>query len=916
VRVTALVGLLFLPSGAAVAQTGGLITGTVTDALNGRPLSGVVVSVAGGQRGATTDAAGRYAIRDLRSGAYRVTARAVGFQPISRDSVVVVSGRTAVVDFQLSADAVALPGVAIEASPDPLLDPRAPQAIQHISAEDLRTLPLTTLQEAVQIQAGVVEGSFRGGRVGQEALVLDGLGFKNQFDAGTGQLGVRIPTAAVQEASVVTNGFSAQYGQALSGIVTAATRDGGDRLEGSIGYDTDRPLPDGWDVGLDRLTGSLGGPIVGPLRFFVAAEAQARIDDDPVNAPVPTDPLDPRADRPWLLPHNSGERYDVLGKLTVPVGRHQVVRLTGIVSDAQRLLFDPVLKYWPGPGSGERVTGRLAMLHVRHANPPEAGTALVADLRAGYFEKEALRAPLLESPERSFGGFTFSRWSFAGEEIASTRDTLAARDAIPGFRVPSFSAGTPYGVPAFFQTASPRGDLLWNRFREARVRVDLLIGPGPDTDLRFGGEYVTQRIETFSRLEAYRAVEDTVPAPTGPRFEPFQTAGYVELQHRAGDITLTAGLRADVFNGRSAVEEGLSETQVTFGPRFAVSTALGPATVVASWGRFAQPPDFQYLVDAAFDDTLRTGRFRQGNPALGFETSTQYELQVRLRPAARFGIRVGAYVKRLDGLVASIPLGLDPDSAIFASGDYGDVRGLELTLEREFDGVLGARVTYVLQQAEATATNARDLFRRLQISSDGDTLFPANVEFPLDYDRRHAVTAVLRGRAPGSAGAVLGGTLVSVVGRWGSGLPFTRTTIGGDTVIGLPNSDRLPSESGVDLLVRRDFPLWGVRLGIYADVRNVTNHRNVIAVRRDTGEPQVTDEVVAAMAQEAYTANPAPIPYESPHYRPWADLDGDGLLAGPGELLPPFERAARDFTQPLFYYGAPRLVRLGVEIAF
>ncbi len=92
---------------------------------------------------------------------------------------------------------------------------------------------------------------------------------------------------------------------------------------------------------------------MGPVRFFVAAEAQARIDDDPVHAPAPSDSLDPRASEPWLLPHNSGEHHDVLGKVTVPLGTQQVVRFTGIVSDAQRLLFDPVLKYHPtwAPGS-------------------------------------------------------------------------------------------------------------------------------------------------------------------------------------------------------------------------------------------------------------------------------------------------------------------------------------------------------------------------------------------------------------------------------------------------------------------------------------------------------------------------------------------------------------------------------------
>jgi hypothetical protein len=32
--------------------------------------------------------------------------------------------------------------------------------------------------------------------------------------------------------------------------------------------------------------------------------------------------------------------------------------------------------------------------------------------------------------------------------------------------------------------------------------------------------------------------------------------------------------------------------------------------------------------------------------------------------------------------------------------------------------------------------------------------------------------------------------------------------------------------------------------------------------------------------------------------------------------MPMYLAAARDFTQPLFVYGTPRLVRLGVEVLF
>lgn len=910
-----LIGLA-LASRPLAAQSGGSVEGVVTEVLNRHPVPGAVLSLDGGVQGAVTDAAGHYFIRDVLPGYHRLSVRAVGFRPMRQDSVLVSSGHTTDVDFVISSEAVALPGVSVEGAADRLLDPREPQAIQRISTADLRELPLTTLQEAVEVQAGVVGGSFRGGRVGEELLVVDGLGVKNQLDASSGEVGIRIPTIALQEATLVTDAFSAQYGQALSGVINAATRDGGDRLEGRLAYESDRPFPDGWDVGLDRLTGALSGPLLGPARFLIAADAQARLDDDPVNAPAPTDPLDPRSDRPWLLPHNSGERYDLLGKLTIPIGPRVALRTLGVASETERLLYDPLLKYAPGQGAAERVSGRLLTTHLRVTSAPRAKTVVHLDVRGGYFEKEAIRAPLSQTPDPVFGAFTFSRYRFLGEAIATSQDSVAALEPIPGFAEPELTAQSPWGVPAFFYTTSPRSELIWNRYREARLRGDLLLGLGPETDFRLGGEYVAQRVQTFTRLYAYAPVEDTISAPSRSSFSPYQAGAYAEWQQRASDLTITVGVRADAFNGRASSGGFESKSHLTFSPRFAVSTPLGPATVVVSWGRFAQPPDFQYLVDAAFDDTLRTGRFRRGNPSLGFESSMQFEFQVRARPVPGIGMRAGVYVRRLDGLIASIPLGFNPDSAIFANGDYGEVKGLELGVEHEFQGVFGFRASYVYQLAEATASNARDLYRRLRITSIGDTVYPATVKFPLDYDRRHAVILVGRLRAPSSFGPAVGGLELGLVGRWGTGLPFTRTNATGDSLASLPNSERLPSQATLDLIVRRPLRLGGFHATLYVDARNVTNRRNLIAVRRDTGTPGLSDAQILELAQQAYIANPQPIPYESPRYRPWADLNSDGLIAGSGELLPMYERAARDVSQPLFVYGAPRLMRVGVELAF
>src|SRR5262249_10819133 len=71
-----------------------------------------------------------------------------------------------------------------------------------------------------------------------------------------------------------------------------------------------------------------------------------RLDADPVNAPRPANPRDPRSAGAAMLPHNSGEQYDFGGKITIPFGA-QTLRILGLHSTEQRLLYDPAYKYDP-----------------------------------------------------------------------------------------------------------------------------------------------------------------------------------------------------------------------------------------------------------------------------------------------------------------------------------------------------------------------------------------------------------------------------------------------------------------------------------------------------------------------------------------------------------------------------------------
>ena len=239
-----------------------------------------------------------------------------------------------------------------------MLDPLATSTEQKLTGVELRQLPVSSVGEAIALSAGAVGTSYRGGRLGEESFILDGLGVKNQLDASSGALGLQVPPDLLSETSLITNGFSARYGQALSGLVNVVTLDPGDRWEGRAAYETDRPFGGNLDRGLDRFVVRAGGPVAGRVGVIGALDVNGRMDFDAVNAPSPEDPADPRNATPYPLPHNSAEQWTGVGKVVVPVGERVTVRAMGLHSEDQRLLYDPVYKYDPAFAPGAAAAGQ------------------------------------------------------------------------------------------------------------------------------------------------------------------------------------------------------------------------------------------------------------------------------------------------------------------------------------------------------------------------------------------------------------------------------------------------------------------------------------------------------------------------------------------------------------------------------
>ena len=904
--------------------TGGLV-GTIIDATNDRPVRGAEVRVDAGRFFTTTDTLGTYRIRGLPGGFHSVSINYPGYSPARRDRVEIRSGEITRADARLAPVAVQLAGLHAVGVQDPVLDPLATQTEQRITADQIRRLPVTSLQDAIAMQAGVVGESYRGGRPGQQAFVLDGFGIKNQLDASTnGVAAIQIPPDLITAASLVTNGFSARYGQAISGVVDVTTRDGGDLWRGRVAYENDRPLSGVADHGIDRMVLQADGPIGRKLKAVGILDLNGQLDGDPSTAPAPTNPLDPRSTTPYPLPHSSTETWSAAAKLTMPFSPRIVGRVFGLTTTHQAYLYDPVYKYDPNNGPGSRTEGKLVTAHLQLLPPMQTHAPFFGDLRIGYFDKQFVRGSV-DAPDYKFGAFTMKRLNILDEEIAKKQDTLATRAALADFGTPQFASHTPWGVPAFFKSEAGSGELSWNEFSELRTQVDMTAGLGRYIDLYFGGMYAAQTVKTFQRVLAYEPVGAVAPTggPTPPttasHFSPAISGLYLESQARVGDLGFTAGVRMDGFSpGGANVNNKTLASHTSINPRAAVSTMVAGATFVASLGKFSQPPDLQYLVNSAFDDSTRTGRFRPGNPNLGFESAMQYELSVRVRLLTGNSVRINIYDKRLDGLVASVPLNANPDSSQFVNADIGTVTGAEVIFEQELTKNWGVKVSGVIQQATATVSNAFSIYNQTRVDPNThDTIAASRFQFPLDYDRRIALTAVVTGQIDRTFSfKPLAGLEISAVGHYWSGLPYTRTSLNGDTLVGEINGSRLPNQKSVDMLVRRPIRLGRFNGGIYIDARNVLNTVNQTSVRRNTGTTNADSMTVLTMATAAYQANPNPIPYESPRYRRAADLNGDGVISGSTELMPLYLAAARDFTWPLFIYGPPRLIRFGVELLF
>ena len=148
----ALLALLAVGTAPAEAQTGGTITGLVTNRATNQPVQSAQIFVAGTQRGALTNQQGRYTLPNIPAGEYEVRATLLGFSQGSA-RVTVADGQTVQLDFQLSESAVALGAVIVTAAGTEQRTREIGNAVSNINVADLPQASVSTLTNVLQARA-------------------------------------------------------------------------------------------------------------------------------------------------------------------------------------------------------------------------------------------------------------------------------------------------------------------------------------------------------------------------------------------------------------------------------------------------------------------------------------------------------------------------------------------------------------------------------------------------------------------------------------------------------------------------------------------------------------------------------------------------------------------------------------------
>ena len=893
------------------AGTTGKISGNVTDQETGEPIVGANVIIEGTYLGASADLEGYYSISNIPPGEYRVIFSAVGYQKIIVEKVRVNIDLTTNLDIKLSSSVIQLNQEVVVTSQRPLVQKDLTSTSVTISSNEIKMMPVESIGQIVNLQAGVIDGHFRGGRSNDVAYLIDGVAVTDAFNGG---FGVQVENSSVRQMEVISGTFNAEYGQALSGVVNIVTQSGSDKFEGYVtGYigsyftnssDIFKNLDDPSNIAQTNLQLTLSGPIspIKNLYFFVTGryynnegylygQRVFNVTDDIPFFPNP-------ADQTFWIPRNTGDgayvsmnpdsKYSTNAKISYALPE---------INITYSLFYDNnENRYYD---HGFSLTPDAVMTHYR--------TSLIHNLQFNYFPSSNTFHSLKFSGNfYDYEGYLYPSVPIDTDIFSQTYNTygIDPRYVNPDQGIPT----SPY---TFRQGGNQVGSynrhtntLIAQYSYSSQISKEHKIGAGIEGKYY---EIYSQNKDvinlTDGQVDSMGNVIFTPGYPNkgtitdkGSYIEytrnPYEISAYLQDKMEYDILIINAGVRFDYFNSNASLPSDLRNPRhnslypgaiedpnnpgnyilemVKADPKFQVSPRLGASFPITdqgiirfSYGHFFKIPSFEnlytnpdFFVQASSNVSSTTG-----NPNLNAEKNVIYEIGLQQVLFENFALNFSLYYRDIRNWLGMEIINTYEGFkyARYINRDYANVKGFILTLDKRFADYFGIKFDYTYQIAQGNASDPRAVFNNNQ---SNPPIEETKSVVPLDWDQRHTLNVNLNVGVPGD-------WTVGMIFQYGSGQPYTedpRISQG----VRFENGGIKPTFYNVDLRADKTFDLGGFTINTYLLVYNLFDIRNEFGVYATTGRANVDlnanyyeqSDIVGLNTIEQYVNNPSM--YSSP----------------------------------------------------
>ena len=844
--------LAILSSFKVYAGTTGKLTGKVIDATTNEPLIGTNIVVSGTNMGAAADVQGNYFILNIPPGTYQVKATQIGYSATTIENVKISVDQTTRIDIKLGEQVIQLQNVVVTSTRG-FVQKDLTSTEEKISGEQISMLPVEDVQSVVNLQAGVVDGHFRGGRIGEVKYLIDGVSVNDVY---SGESTMEADVSSIQELQVLTGTFNAEYGEALSGVVNQVTKIAGEKYSGSLSlytgdYFTPRSnlFPDVNKIRPEdvyNFQGSLSGPVPMTdnfMKFFVSGRILN--DDGYIYGKRKFNPSDSsnftnNDPSKWYVgatgdnayvPMNNSQKVTLQGKIALNVGSGKGIVFNGLYQNNDYKQF----------GADNNNLFEL--------DPDGA---------YNYFQKSFLGSA---SYTQLFSSKSFL--DFLGSAFISDYKQYVYENPLdPRYVNPQRLADV---SGSSFYTGGTQNWHFLHKTNTYTGKIDFTSQVTDIHEIKTGIEldYHTLNYQDFQTIiDATTGFKPALPAPGSFNYNiynnhPYQLAGYFQDKIELDYLIVNVGIRYDYFqpdanvlsdpNNIAALADLTppfpgtyfykASAKSQFSPRLGISYPISDKGAVhISYGHFFQIPPFDYLYRnpnfriPLSGDVNPINQNTIGNSDLKPQQTVMYEIGLQQEIFTDFGINVTTYYKDIRNLLG-VELFLENNFiryAKFINTDYGSVTGFTVSFQKRFSGGFSANLDYTFQVAKGDASDPNDAFNKAQATPPVE----ANKQLvPLDWDRRHSLNLTT------SAGE-LENYLISMVARLGSGLPYTPSLQ--QTNTGVENSSNKPAFFNVDLYLTKYLKLMGVNLSVFAKIYNLFDTPNEDNVFTDTGRAGYT----------------------------------------------------------------------------